>query len=88
METIPLLKNIEYLHQTLFGLCLGFSIYYLVLDVVANIINDLLRLGLFDSRPFWDNNNNVFPCICEFTPNYPSHTSNNSFIFLSLFYFF
>jgi hypothetical protein len=60
---------------------------YLVLDVVANIINDLLRLGFFDSRPFWDNNNNVFPCICEFTPNYPSHTSNNSFMFLSLFYF-
>ncbi len=59
---------------------------YLVLDIITNIINDILRLQIFDSRPFWDNNN-VFPCVCEFTPNDPSHTANNSFLFLTLFHF-
>ena len=60
---------------------------YLVLDVLTNILNDILRLLYFDSRPFWDDNSNVFPCICEFTPSQPSHTANNSFLFLCLYYF-
>jgi hypothetical protein len=60
---------------------------YLVLDIIVKIINDILRFEIFDSRPFWDNNDNVFPCKCEFTPSLPSSTSCNSVLFLSLIYF-
>ena len=60
---------------------------YLVLDIIAKIINDILRFEIFDSRPFWDNNDNVFPCKCEFTPSHPSSTSCNSILFMSLIYF-
>ena len=30
IDTIPLLQNIEYLHQTIFGLGLSFCFYYLI----------------------------------------------------------
>ena len=60
---------------------------YMVADVVLMIINDIIRLTLFESRPFWDENANVFPCVCEYTPSSPSPTAANSFLFFSLFIF-
>ena len=60
---------------------------YLVLDIVINSFNDIIRFIFFDSRPFWDNNEIVFPCVCELTPSEPSPTSNNSFLFMCLIYF-
>ena len=63
------------------------SFCYLVLDIVGNSLNDIIRLCFFESRPFWDNNEIVFPCVCELTPSQPSQTSSNSFLFLSLIYF-
>ena len=60
---------------------------YLVLDIVTNILNDIIRVCFFESRPFWDNDKDVFPCKCELTPSQPSSTSNNSFLFMSLIYF-
>ena len=30
IDTIPLLQNIEYLHQSVFGITISFSFYYLV----------------------------------------------------------
>ena len=60
---------------------------YLVLDILANILNDIIRFLYFEPRPFWEESNNVFPCTCELTPSSPSPTANNSFIFLSLVYF-
>ena len=80
--------NIRYLF--LFVMYSYLNIYatfcYLVLDIIINIFNDLLRLFFFESRPFWEQNN-VFPCVCDFTPSQPSHTSNNSILFMSLVYF-
>ena len=81
--------NIRYLF--LFFMYSYLNIYstfcYLVLDVIVKIFNDILRFEIFDSRPFWDNNDNVFPCRCEFTPSQPSSTSCNSILFMSLIYF-
>ena len=60
---------------------------FMTLDTVLMIINDIIRLAFFDSRPFWDENNNVFPCKCEFTPSNPSPTATNSFLLFTLFLF-
>ena len=60
---------------------------YMTLDTVLMIINDIIRLAFFDSRPFWDEDNNVFPCKCEYTPSNPSPTATNSFLLFSLFLF-
>ena len=60
---------------------------YMVADTVIMIVNDIIRLTIFDSRPFWDENTNIFPCVCEYTPSNPSPTATNSFIFFSLFIF-
>jgi hypothetical protein len=35
VDTIPLLQNIEYLHQSILGLLIGFSFYYWVFHIVA-----------------------------------------------------
>ena len=59
----------------------------MTLDTVLMIINDIIRLTFFDSRPFWDENSNVFPCKCEFTPSNPSPTATNSFLLFTLFLF-
>ena len=60
---------------------------YMTLDTVVMIINDIIRLTLFDSRPFWDEKTGVFPCVCEYTPSNPSPTATNSLLFFSLFLF-
>ena len=60
---------------------------FMTLDTVLMIINDIIRLAFFDSRPFWDENSNVFPCKCEFTPSNPSPTATNSFLLFTLFLF-
>ena len=59
----------------------------MTLDTVVMIINDIIRLTLFDSRPFWDEKTGVFPCVCEYTPSNPSPTATNSLLFFSLFLF-
>ena len=41
VDLIPLLQNIEYLHQTIFGMLLGFAFYYWVFHIVK--INHLNR---------------------------------------------
>ena len=60
---------------------------YMAADVVLMIINDIIRLSIFETRPFWDDNKKVFPCVCEFTPSSPSPISTKSFLFFSLFIF-
>ena len=60
---------------------------YMTLDSVITIINDIIRLAYFESRPFWDENSKVFPCVCEYTPSSPSPTATNSFLFFTLFLF-
>ena len=61
---------------------------YMVSDVVSIIGADIIRLSIFESRPFWDLNKNVFPCECKFTPSSPSPIAANSFLFLSLAFFY
>lgn len=60
---------------------------YLVMDIIINTINDIIRVEIFDSRPFWDNKKDVFPCKCELTPSLPSPISCSSVLFMSLYYF-
>ena len=81
--------NIKYIF--LFFMYSYINIYsafcYLSIYIVTNIINDIIRVCFFESRPFWDNDKDVFPCKCELTPSQPSPTSNNSILFMSLIYF-
>ena len=60
---------------------------YLAIDILMNVLNDLIRFQLFDSRPFWDNSEEVFPCKCELSPSNPSPNSSNSILFLTIIYF-
>ena len=60
---------------------------FMAADTILLIVNDIIRLTIFDSRPFWDENSNVFPCVCEYTPSSPSPIATNSFLFFSLFIF-
>ena len=60
---------------------------YMIMDIVMLILNDIIRLLFFESRPFWDTNSNAFPCVCEYTPSNPSPTAANSFLFFSLYIF-
>ena len=70
--------NIKYIF--LFFMYSYINIYsafcYLAIYIVTNIINDIIRVCFFESRPFWDNDKDVFPCKCELTPSQPSPTSN------------
>ena len=61
---------------------------YMVADIVSIIGTDIIRLTIFEPRPFWDQNKNVFPCECKFTPSSPSPIASNSFLFLSLSLFY
>ena len=60
---------------------------FMALDTVDIIIADIIRLAFYESRPFWDENSNVFPCKCEYTPSNPSPTATKSFLLFSLFLF-
>ena len=60
---------------------------YMIIDIVLLILNDIIRLLFFESRPFWDQNSNAFPCVCDYTPSNPSPTAASSFLFFSLYIF-
>jgi hypothetical protein len=36
---------------------------YMIIDIVLLILNDIIRLLFFESRPFWDQNSDAFPCV-------------------------
>ena len=60
---------------------------YMIIDIVLLILNDIIRLLFFESRPFWDQNSDAFPCVCDYTPSNPSPTAASSFLFFSLYIF-
>ena len=60
---------------------------YMVADIVSIIGADIIRLSIFEPRPFWENNN-IFPCECKYSPSSPSLVATNSFLFFSLSFFY